>query len=171
VPEADPQLAPGYRITLFGQQEAVGDEDVIELWERERVVDPGTASRRVHEVLFVGVDDHGELAAISSAYLKRNLRLGMDLWYYRTYTAREHRMSNVGVLLALHSLEHLERRFVEGEDTRGAGLAYEVQNAGLRTHTDALWSPIGIPFLGLNEQGDHLRVRYFPGALAPGPPE
>jgi hypothetical protein len=168
VPELS--LDPRYRIQRFADQDAVSQEDVIETWEREGVVAPGTAARRVHEVLLVGLDDHGELAAVSSAYLKRNLRLRMDLWYYRTYTVREHRMSNVGVLLALRSREHLERCFVEGEDTRGAGLVYEVQNAGLRTHTDAFWAPLDMLFLGENEQGDHVRVHYFPGARTPGPP-
>jgi hypothetical protein len=171
VPELHPPLDPGYRVELFTEQSAVSQEDVIDVWEREGVVDPGTASRRVHEVLLVGVDEHDELAAVSSAYLKRNLRLRMDLWYYRTYTVREHRMSNVGVLLALRSRDHLEHRFATSKDPRGAGLAYEVQNAGLRTHADAFWFPIDIPFLGENERGDHLRVRYFPGARAPGPPE
>lgn len=170
MPELQPPLDPGYRIEQLDQQDAIGHQDIIDLWTREGTVSPGTAARRVHDVLFVCVDERDGPVAVGSAYLQRNLQLRMDLWYYRTFTAREHRMSNAGLLLALRSRDLLEQRYVDGRDTRGAGLAYEVQNAGLRTQGDPQWFPIGITFLGENEQGDHLRVRYFPGARAPGPP-
>jgi hypothetical protein len=170
VPAPAPALDPGYRIDQLGEGMPVGPEDVIAMWERERVVHPAASSRRVHEVLLVCIHSADGLVGECSAYLQRNARLGMDLWYYRTYTVREHRMANVGISLALRARDLLEDRFVSGEDTRGAGLAYEVQNAGLRIQSDALWLPLDIPFLGVNERGEHLRVRYFPGARAPGPP-
>jgi hypothetical protein len=172
VPDRAAQLAPGYRIELFAEQAAVSDQDVIDAWEREGVVDPGTASRRVHEVLFVGLDEHDELAGVSSAYLQRDLRLGMDLWYYRAYTVREHRMANLALVMGLRSLEHLEARYTEGIDTRASGVMYVIENATLRTYTPAWWTVvIDLAFIGEDAQGNHLRVHYFPGAPAPGPPE
>lgn len=172
MPDRDAQIAPGYRIELFAEQEAVSQEAVIDAWERDGVVDPGTASRRVHEVLFVGMDDHDELAAVSSAYLQRDVRLGMDFFYYRTYTVREHRMANLALVMGLRSLEHLETRYTEGIDRRASGVMYVIENPTLRTYTPAWWSVvIDLAFIGEDPQGNHLRVHYFPGARAPGPPE
>jgi hypothetical protein len=43
---------------------------------------------------------------------------------------------------------------------------YEVENEGLKRHfDDAL--PTDFTFLGENQRGDHVRVHYLPGALAP----
>jgi hypothetical protein len=88
----------------------------------------------------------------------------MDLWYYRAFVARAHRKSNVAATLAM-----------TGRTTRGrlrqrrghacGGAIYEVENEGLKRHfDDAL--PTDFTFLGENQRGDHVRVHYFPGALA-----
>ena len=45
---------------------------------------------------------------------------------------------------------------------------YEVENEGLKRHfDDALSLPTDFTFIGENQRGDHVRVHYFPGALAP----
>jgi hypothetical protein len=64
----------------------------------------------------------------------------------------------------------MEEQFVSGRDTRAGGLLYEVENEGLKQYfDDALWLPTDFLFLGENEHGAHVRVHYFPGALAPEP--
>ena len=164
------RLDDGYRIELFAEQDAVGEGDVIDLWSRELPLSEAERNRRVHEVLLVATTGGGELAGVSSAYLKRNDQLGMDLWYYRAFVPDRHRQSNVAVNLALIGRDHLEERFVSGRDPRAGGMIYEVENEGLKRHFDeALWLPTDFTFIGENERGDHVRVRYFPGALAPEP--
>jgi hypothetical protein len=55
-------------------------------------------------------------------------------------------------------------------DPRGIGIIYEVENEGLKRHFPlALWLPTEFTFIGENAKGDHVRVHYFPGALAPKP--
>jgi hypothetical protein len=165
------RLDEGYRIDLFAEQETIGERDVAGLWAGEGVVAGDEAAKRLHEVLLVATTDAGELAGVSSAYLERNRQLGMDLWYYRTYVAAPHRMSNVAVTLALDGRDHLEQRFVSGADTRAGGILYEVENEGLKRYfDDAVWYPTDVIFIGENRRGDHVRVRYFPGTLAPEPP-
>lgn len=168
--DLDPELAPGYRISLFAEADEVSERDVVDLWEREGAVPAEVAPDRVGEVLLVGLGEEGELVGVSSAYLERNRQLNMDLWYYRAFVAASHRNGNLAVQLALTGRDHLERLFVSGEDTRGAGLVYVVENQGLkRRFDDALWFPTDVTFIGENARGDHVRVRYFPGALAPLP--
>lgn len=169
--ELDPELDAGYRIGLLADEGAVSEADVIELWRREGVVAGGEAERRVSEVLLVGLHERDGLIGVSSAYLQRNRQLGMDLWYYRAFVASAHRGSNVAVRLALDGRDLLQERWVSGDDTRGAGLIYEVENEALKRYFNAaLWFPTLLTFIGENERGDHVRVRYFPGAVAPEPP-
>jgi hypothetical protein len=164
------RLEEGYRIDVFDDQDRVGPEEVLALWQREGVVDREEAERRVHEVHLLATDEHGEIAGVSSAYLKRNAQLRMDLWYYRAFVPGAHRMSNVAVNLAVTGRDLLERRFVSGEDPRGGGIIYEVEHEGLKRYfDDAIWVPADVAFIGENERGDHVRVRYFAGALAPEP--
>ena len=165
------KLDDGYRIELFAEQEAIAERDVAGLWAAEGVVAGDEAAKRLHEVLLVATTDAGELVGVSSAYLEHNRQLGMDLWYYRAYVAAAHRLSNVAVTLAVEGREHLERRFRSGADTRAAGVLYEVENESLKRYfDDAVWYPADVVFIGENRRGDHVRVRYFPGALAPEPP-
>jgi GNAT superfamily N-acetyltransferase len=164
------QLEAGYRIELFADQEAVSAQDVIDLWCREGGLDPPEAGRRVSELLMIGTDRRGGLAGICTAYLARNDQLRAELWYYRTFVSRAHRQSNIGVTLAHKALDHLERRFLTGEDRRAIGIIYEVENSGLRRHfPQAVWPSVEFAYIGENPYGDDVRVRYFAGALAPEP--
>jgi hypothetical protein len=167
---AEYPLEERYRILPVGEAEEVTPDDVIAFWEREGAVRGEEANRRVHEVHLVAVERDDGVVGISSAYLQRNPQLRMDLWYYRAFVGREHRMSSLAVLLAVWGRDHLERLFTSGEDTRGAGVVYEVENESLKAYFNkALWLPTDFTFIGENPRGDHVRVHYFPGAQAPAP--
>jgi hypothetical protein len=170
VAEPSPQLPPGYRIELFAEQDTVRHEELIEMWERDGAVPPAVSGRRVHQVLFVAISPDGEPASVNSAYLERDPQLAMDLWFIRTFTARDHRMRNLGLALLLRARDHFDREFAEGRETRGSGLGFEIENVGLRVHGDATGYPVGATFVGINHRGNPLWVRYFPGVLVPEPP-
>lgn len=165
----DRPLDEGYRIELYTEDRAA---DVIALWAREGVLGADEARRRVHEVLLVATHtEGGEPVGVSSAYLQRNSQLGMDLWYYRAFVAAAHRESNVAVTFAVMGRENLKEAFVTGRDVRGAGVCFEVENAGLKRRMNrAVWRQTDFAFIGENARGDHVRVHFFPGARAPLPP-
>ena len=157
-------MADDYRIEVF-EESAVSADDVLDLWRREAAVPDAEARRRVHEVHLVAIHATDGLAALSTAYLQRNDQLGMDMWYYRAFTAAAHRTSNVAVQLTERGRNHLTQRFTSGTDARGAGIIFEVENEGLkRGFPEALWLPLEFSFIGENAHGDHVRVHYFPGA-------
>jgi hypothetical protein len=165
-----PQPPEGYRIELFAEQDAVGERDVIDLWRRETGMPDEEAKRRIHELLLVATLE-GRLAGVSSAYLQREPQLGMLLWGYRAFVAATYRMETIALSLALVGYDHLRDRFLSGVDRRASGVLYVVENEGLQQRfADAIWPRTGFTFIGENERGDHVRVRYFPGALAPDPP-
>lgn len=161
-------LAPGYSVVRLTEQDEISEEDVIAFWLREAGISEAEANRRILEVLFIGIHEEDGLCGVSTAYLARNPQLDLQLWYYRVFVSGAHRLSNVAVQLALAGRDLLEERYVSGADTRGLGVAYEVENEGLRSYfNQAFWWPTLLTFIGENAKGDHVRVRYFPGARAP----
>ena len=94
----------------------------------------------------------------------------MDLWHIRVFVASAHRGAFLAIHLAWSGRDLLEQRFTRGEDTRAAGILYEVENVALRSYYNrALWLRTDFTFIGENQRGDHVRVHYFPGARAPLP--
>jgi hypothetical protein len=165
-------LDHSYRTTPFAEQDGVDPEAVIELWVREGAMPEEEARRRIDEVVTVATHGDGELVGVATAYVEHNAQLRMDMWYFRAFVAAEHRASRVGWSLALVARDHLQQRFVSAVDTRASGIVYEVENEGLKEHMDfGYWAATDFLFIGENERGDHVRVHYFPGALAPVPAE
>jgi hypothetical protein len=166
----DYSLGQGYRIVPLAESDAATPDDVLELWAREDAVPELEAQRRVHEVLMVALDPNDAIAAVSSVYLQRNSQLGLDLWYYRTYVANEHRMGHLAVRLLWATRDHLRERFESGKDTGAPGMIMEVENDLLKTYYNrAFWVISDFFFIGETERGAHVRVHYFPGVQAPHP--
>jgi hypothetical protein len=144
---------------------------ILELWAREGVVRQTEAHRRVDEALNVVVDRDDGVIALSTAYVRPNTQLKMDLWLFRTFVSTAHRNTHVATQLTMHNRDLLEQRFTSGEDARAVGVCFELQNKGMRKYLNtAIWQPVDFIFVGDSERGDPLRVHYFPGAQAPLPP-
>lgn len=159
-----------YRVEVFAGQDAVSGRDVIELWTREGVLAPAEAERRVSEVLVVASDLDGHPVGVSTTYLKHNDQLRAELWHTRVFVAGAHRRAHLAVELARTARDHLCQRFSAGEDTRGIGVLFEVESEVLKRFIpQAIWPQTKFVFIGENARGDHVRVFYFPGVLAPEP--
>ena len=166
----DYSLKDRYRVEVFDQASSATPDDVLALWSREGAMPEAEARRRVHEVLNVVIDRDDGLVALSTAYLERSEQLRMDLWYFRTFVAEAHRHTHVATQLTFHNRDLLERRFVSGEDTRAGGIAFALENEGMRMYYNlAVWLPADFVYIGDNPRGDHVRVHYFPGAEVPEP--
>jgi hypothetical protein len=160
-----------YRLAPWDEAAAeIPGDRVTEFWLREAAIPEEEARRRVEEVHLLALDADDSIAGVSSAYLKRVGQLRMEMWHYRAFVGKDHRMSSLAVNLAVHGREVLEERFVTGRDTRAPGIVYEVENEGLKKYFNlALWLPTDFTFIGENQRGDHVRVHWFPGAEVPGP--
>jgi hypothetical protein len=170
VAEQDFVLGPGYRIVPFADQDAIGPEDLVEFWTRERALARPEAERRVSEALLIGLDDQGELAGVSTVYLRENVQLRAEFWYVRAFVGAAHRRSNIATTLAVSTREHMVERFRSGAEPAGLGLIFEIENEVLkRVFPEAHWMPTDFLFIGENARGDHVRVHYFPGVHAPEP--
>jgi hypothetical protein len=160
----------GYRVELFADQTRVSQHDVIELWVREGALDRAEAERRAGEIVAAASDQQGEPVAVSTAYLQRNEQLRCELWHTRVFVAAAHRQSGLAIELAHTVRNHLTERFVTGADPRGVGVLFEIESPILkRFFPQGIWPRTQFVFIGENARGDHVRVFYFPGALAPEP--
>jgi hypothetical protein len=161
---------PGYRIDVFAEQDAVTGADLVALWTGEGALPRAEAERRLGEVIVVATDRERRPVAISTAYLAHNAQLRARLWYVRVFVAAAHRRLELSRAIGVIGRDHLVRRYASGEDRRGIGLIYEIENVGFRRHMSQARLPTThFVFIGENERGDHVRVYYFPGAPAPEP--
>jgi hypothetical protein len=159
-----------YSVDLFAEQDTVGPDDVIDLWIREGAVDPAEAKRRVSEVLVVARSPDGAPVGISTTFLSRSEQLRAELWHTRVFVAAAHRESGLAIELARAARDHLCARYASGSDRRGIGVLFEVESEILKRFIpQAVWPHTQFVFIGENARGDHIRVFYFPGALAPEP--
>jgi hypothetical protein len=169
-PEGGWRPDPGYEIAPFDAQSAVSTDDVLAAWMGEGGLPAHEAQRRLGELLLVASDSGGSLAGVATAYLARNEQLGADMWHLRAMVLRAHRMSNIAVSLAVGGRSRLVERFVSGEEGRGLGVIFEVENEGLkRAFPKGIWMPSDVIFIGESPRGADVRVHYFPGVPAPEP--
>jgi hypothetical protein len=159
-----------YRVEPYTGDAQVASQ-ILAMWARERAVVPEQeARRRVHEALNVVIERDEGVIAVSTAYVQHNAQLRMPLWYFRTFVSSPHRNTHVATQLTMHNRDLLERKFVAGVDTRAGGVAFELENRGMRKYMNtAIWQPANFIYIGDNDRGVPVRVHYFPGARVPQP--
>lgn len=163
----NPRTLEGYRIeNVRGAVTPEMEDEVIRLWINEKVLPEAEARQRVKQLLLVvRTESAGDIAGVSTTYLDTQPVLRLPLWYMRAFVAAAHRESDIAFHLAHGSRDYHEQRFISGEDTSGRGIYMEVENPLLKRYrNEAVWPTTGMAFVGLNQRGDHCRVRYFEGA-------
>jgi hypothetical protein len=169
-PEDGWRGALGYEIVPFPEQRALSADDVVAAWVGTKALSPRQAQERARELLMIATDSDGGPAAMCTAYLARNAQLRAQVWHLRVFVMPAHRKPGLALGMSLAAREHLVERWVSGQDRRGLGILMEVEHRGLkRRYSKGRWTPPEFLFIGQNEYGDHVRVHYFPGALAPEP--
>ena len=163
-------MSTEYVIELFEESDLIDEQAVLEFWAREKAIPAEEAPARLEELVFIATYEK-ELAAVSTAFLQWSPRLRLSLWNFRSFVAEAHRESGVATTIANRAHEYAVARFVSGEETRGAGGLLVVENEMLKRFLNqAVWPPYGYTFIDENERGDHVRIGFYPGALAPDPP-
>ena len=171
---ADPQvswrLEEGYTVKLFRAQDDVSEQDVLDLWTTEGELEAEEARRRLSELLLVVVKPDRGLVGISTAYLAHNDRLRAELWHIRMFVAAAHRQRFIAAGMSCALVEYFTQRYLSGSEPRGIGMLYEIESEVLKRGLTQAISPLSkFVFIGVDDGGRDVRVRYFPGALAPEP--
>lgn len=167
MPPPERPLDPSYRIETLAES-GIDADGLVEFWRAEGDLEENEGRRRVGQVLLVATSvESGSLAGVCTAVPEPFRRLGMTLWYYRVLVSGEARRSYLAFNLLRAGAELLEQRFVSGEDRRASGVLLEVENEDLMLVKRGRWRSTDFTFVGVTPRGRHLRVRYFPDALAP----
>src|SRR5207248_3241824 len=141
----------GYQIARFDQQGAVTAADVVAAWTSEGELAQEEAKRRIDELLMVAVDEQGALAGLSTAYLAHHDQLQAEMWHFRVLVLGVHRRSDVALSLALAGRDRLVERYTTGEDQRGLGVVFEIENEGLKRHLPkGLWRETDFLLVAVN---------------------
>ena len=165
IPDAMGRITPnGHRIAPADATDPALTAAVLALWDREAGLLPGEGERRLGELLLVGTSETGEVAGVTTAFVRHDARLRAELWNVRVFVARAHRRGDLARQLAVAGRDALAERFAVGADTRGAGILYEVENPVLKAITEAVWPATRFVFVGETPGGAHIRVRWFDGA-------
>lgn len=131
------------------------------------------ANDRVNQVLYVVRNAEQQIAGIGSAYYSFVARLEQYFYIYRTFIAPELRRTYIAKDLLLASRNFLEQYNSEQQQQRALGMLLEVGNEVLKyggvTVKRAVWKDTRFVYIGTSEQGAHLRVYYFDGALIEPP--
>lgn len=185
-PEEGWDPGPGYEIFPFAGQTRVSAQDAVMTWVNAGALTREQAEARVAELLLVATGPDGRAVGLCTGYLAQNERLRAEFWHYRLFVLREHRHSGLGISMVMAVCGLFERRYLNGEDRRGVGILTVVENEALKSFArkgrwrDYMQSddsdarrphPWEFFFIGEDAAGGHVRIHYFPGAQAPGPPE
>jgi hypothetical protein len=172
------RLDERYRVLQFADADEIGEQDVIDFWDREAGLPSSVIAERIDQLAWVALERDAGLAGVSTTYLARNEQLRTQMWHYRTFVGAAHRYGNLARHLLLQTTLELEERFVSGRDTRAPGMVMHIEHEGMKRRwnygvwvvvTDVDYEGPPWPFIGENERGDHVRVHWFPGAQAPLP--
>ncbi|MEH6638053.1 MAG: hypothetical protein V7717_02140 [Porticoccaceae bacterium] len=140
--------------------------EVIEFWLKEKALpDMKLAEERVKQVLVVCREiQTNDIVGLTTVLKMRAPRLLNNVvYYYRLFVAEAWRKKNIGTEMLGVSREHLNQRFVSGEDISAKGLFSVTESPILKKSRRQGVSPAGV-FMGVNETGDHLRIAWFDGA-------
>lgn len=141
-------------------------EEIIGLWLSEHALPNREAcDARVGEVVAVGRGPDGRIIAITTAYRRFNQMLDCTLFYFRGFVAAEARQSGIGRAVLNAVIEYFEARFQAGDETLAKGIFLVIENEMLmKVRNEGLWPETRFVYVGKNDAGHHLRVRYFEGA-------
>lgn len=156
----------GYRLELvFGQLSPAVRNEIIGFWFTERALDPDEMQRRVDQVVYVGRNAEGEIAAICTAYLGDFMQPGNRYWFVRMYVRRTER----GAVWMLHRfILECTCNYLKGHPL------YSTQAKGtmLVTMNPKLWRPaihrslsrMGWSYHGQGPHGNQIWSWHFDGS-------
>ncbi len=141
-------------------------QEVAAFWAQEKALpQAGVAARRAQQVAVVcRAAQGGQIIGVSTVVKMTVPRLLNNVvYYYRHFVAAEHRQKHVGTALVQTTRDHLNQRFVSGEDRSAQGFYTVTESQILQKARRQGVSPAGT-FMGVNKNGDHLRIAWFDGA-------
>jgi hypothetical protein len=159
--------ADRFKTTFVWQNvdEALGIE-IVNFWKQYGAL-PSTefALKRLPEVAMLVYDEQEQIVAISSVQPRHIPQLDHRFYTFRCFVAPDCRRFLLAARLICEVYDAFNKRFENGANPDVIGMVAEVENPALnREHNHAVWPHSGFVFVGYNQAGQHVRVRFFDGA-------
>ncbi len=140
--------------------------ELTAFWIRENALPAGaSAEQRAQQVACIARDEEGAIAGVCTLYKQLNQHIGHPFLYYRSLVRSDQRQYGVARQLIVQTWDHLNRLAVNGAVDGSIGFCTIVENEILQTHKrEAVWPLSRLIYIGKNNQGHHIRIRYFDGA-------
>jgi len=140
--------------------------EIATFWlEQKALVDRRQAIDRAQQVVFIARGEDGNIVGVSTAYKQFNPQIEHYFYYMRAFVHPDYRDGDIGRIFTRAIVAFFELQYVSGADRDVIGVFMEIENHFFRHfRRDAILQEAGFVYIGKNERGAHLRVRYFEGA-------
>lgn len=150
-PDTRPTLYYGsYRLdNVYEQMHATLAEEIVELWQENRVVNGAEARRRTAEVVLTIRDTSGTLVGVNSVYIQDFIKGGNPYYFYRVFIRPEDRKSFGLRSFAGKTTREFLKSYVPTGHSKPQGVIIVVENRKLtrpgahRMLTRQGWTPLG----------------------------
>lgn len=156
--DARPELYYGsYRLNnVYGQITPALAEEIVALWQENRVLDVAEARRRAAEVFFTIRDTSGTLVGVNSVYVKNFIKADNPYYFYRVFIRPQNRRSfGLRSFAGKSTREFLKSYIPTGHTSKPRGVVIIVENRKLtrpgakRMLSRQGWTPLGKSSRGL----------------------
>jgi len=141
-------------------------DEIATLWlEQKALPDRRQAIERSQQVVFIARGEDGKIAGVSTAYKQLNPQIEHYFYYMRAFVHPDYRDGDIGRIFTRAIVSFFELQYVTGVDKEVIGVFMEIENQFFQKfRRDAIFPEADFVYIGKNERGVHLRVRYFEGA-------
>lgn len=141
-------------------------DEIASLWlEQKALTDRRQAIERSQQVVFIARGENGGVVGVSTAYKQFNQQLEHYLYYMRAFVHPDYREAGISSVFTFAIVAFFELQFLCGVDKDIIGMFVEIENQSVnKNRREAIFPEGKFVYIGKNERGAHLRVRYFEGA-------
>jgi len=141
-------------------------DEIANLWlEQKALADRRQAIERSQQVVFIARGEDNKIVGVCTAYKQLNQQIEHSFYYMRAFVHPDYRDSDIGRVFTRAIVAFFELQYVTGVNKEVIGVFMEIENRFFQHfRRDAILQEAGFVYIGKNERGAHLRVRYFEGA-------
>lgn len=141
-------------------------EEIASFWlEQQALNDRRQAITRSQQAVLIARGVDSKIVGVSTVYKQLNPQIEHYFYYMRAFVHPDYRDGDIGRIFTRAIVAFFELLYVTGADKEVVGVFMEIENRYFQYYRrDAILPEAGFIYIGKNERGAHLRLRYFEGA-------
>lgn len=141
-------------------------DEIATFWLAQQALnDRRQAVTRSQQAAFIARGEDNNIVGVSTAYKQMSPQIGHYFYYMRAFVHPDYRDGDIGRVFTRAIVAFFELFYITGVDKEIIGVFMEIENRFFQNYRrDAILQEADFVYIGKNERGAHLRVRYFEGA-------